>query len=119
MQRRRRNTNASQSGAETEERPKSSRTKKPQDDEAIVKSVLRSIVNKVAYRSSLRNRPRKRTTTKEATENTTDVEQTQTRSARRGGRGRRGGRSGNGYFLEQGTVILHLKVQSIPLFRVL
>lgn len=115
----RRNTNASQSAAEGEERPKSNRLKKPQDDETIVKSVLNSIVNRVVRRSTLRNRPRKRTATKDATENAAAAEQVQTRSARRGGKGRRGGRTDNGYFLEQGTVIRHWNVQSILEFRLL
>jgi hypothetical protein len=106
LKRRRRNTNPSQSGAETEERPKSVRERKPKDDATIVKDVLRRLVNKVAHRSATRNRQRSRANTKDATENHADVEQSQTSTARRGGRVRRGGRPSNGYFIEQGINII-------------
>jgi hypothetical protein len=100
----RRNTNASQSGVETEEGTKSNRTKKPKDDETIVKYLLRSMVNKVARRLAPRNRHRIRANTKEAVENTNIVDESQPRAARRGGR--RGVRPGNDYFIEQGKKII-------------
>lgn len=103
MNRPRGNTNASQSGAETEERVKSERPKKPKDDETIIKYLLRSMVGKVARRLAPRRRTQSRANAKDANENTTDVEQSQTHNIGRGKRHRRGGnRSGNGYFIEQG-----------------
>ncbi len=104
MKRPRRNTNASQSGVETEEGTKSNRTKKPKDDETIVKYLLRSMVNKVARRLAPRNRHRIRANTKEAVENTNIVDESQPRAARRGGR--RGVRPGNDYFIEQGKKMI-------------
>ncbi len=106
MKSRRRNTNASQSGAETEEHIKSQQTKKPKDDETIVKNVVRNLVNKVVRRLAPRNRRRSRANTKEVNENNTDIEQSQKLNARRGGRGRRGGQLGNGYFIEQGKKMI-------------
>lgn len=110
--RRRRNTNASQNGAENSDRPKSEQTKKPKDDEAIVKLVLRSIVGRVARRVSSRYRRRSRGHAKETVENNANAStnnkgdgeqkpaQTQPRHA---GRGRPPRRLGNGYFIETGT----------------
>lgn len=112
FRRSRRNTNASQSGVETEERVKSDRTKKPKDDETIVKYLLRSMVGRVARRLTPRVRRRSRANTKDANENNTNnVEQSQTNNASRGGRNRRAGRArpGNGYFIEQGKTSKRMK----------
>jgi hypothetical protein len=69
---------------------------------------MRRLVNKVVRRLAPRNRRRSRANTKEAPENNnTEVEQSQPRNARRGGRGGRGNnRPGNGYFIEQGNKMI-------------
>jgi len=78
------------------------------------------MVNKVARRLAPRNRQGIRVNTKEAVENNTDVEQTQTGNVHRGGRRRRGGRPGKGYFIEQGKKIILIKSSFFSrLFRIL
>ena len=60
------------------------------------------MVSKVARRLAPRNRRNSRVNIKDNAENKTDVEQSQPRNARRGGRGR----PGNGYFIERGKIII-------------
>jgi hypothetical protein len=67
-----------------------------------VKNVVRSIVNKVVHRLAPRNRRKSQLNTKDASENKTDVERSQPRNVRRGGRGQ----SGNGYLIDQGKIII-------------
>jgi len=72
------------------------------------------MVIKVARRLAPRNRRRSKTNNKEANGNNDnqqqdnqdngDIDQSQPRNARRGGRGRRGGYSGGGYFMDQGRI---------------